>query len=107
MRHSRPESPRKARRWIATLGMGLLLSGLSLQAHADTAIYFYSGSGVIDVSASYTYQQNVLFDGYQQNVLFDSADNIVAIVDSAYNIRDVQTGELLGYVAGAPPTGGP
>lgn len=89
---------RTMRHWIALIGLGMSLSSLPLQAHADTAIYFYSGSGVIDVSASYTYQQNILFDSY---------GSMVATVDSAGYIYAIGSGDLLGYVAGAPPAGGP
>lgn len=82
------------RHWLHTLCLGLVLSSISLCAHADTLIYLNVGSGPpVNVTASY-----VLQDHY----LYDTAFNLVGTVDIYGVIHDTNNQEI-GYIMVEPP----
>ncbi len=79
--------------WLTLLCFGIVLCGAGIDANAATAIYFYDSYGTpTDVSSSYT---------YQQNYVYDSLNNVVGTVDSAGNIFNSSM-QQIGYLRTAP-----
>ncbi len=77
--------------WLTTLCVGLMLSGV--HAGAATTIYLYDAYGnPSDVTASYR---------YQQNYLYDSLNNVVGTVDSSGRVFDASL-QQIGYVTTTP-----
>ena len=80
-------------RWLTLLCFGIVLGSAGIDANAATTIYLYDANGSpIDVTASYT---------YQQNYVYDSLANVVGTVDSNGYIYD-QSMQVIGYLQTDP-----
>jgi len=80
-------------RWLTLVCFGIVLGGVGIDANAATTIYLYDAYGnPTDVTVSYVYQQNYVYDSLQ---------NVVGTVDSNGNIFNLSM-QLIGYLRSDP-----